>query len=72
MAAFLALGAGQVGAPAVMADGHDDLFGKAFVEFGGLFADVIFEIRGVQFGLGEITGKEELAYQVNDIDDGLV
>src|SRR5665648_616654 len=70
--AFLAVGAGLTGSTAVMADGHGDLLGESFVELGGLVADVIFQIGGVQLSLGKIPWKEELSHLVNDIDDGLV
>ena len=65
----LATGAGQVVAPAVAADGHGDLVGNLFVEIGGLLADVVFEVGGMQFGPGEIAGKENAAGLLDDLDD---
>ena len=69
VALFLAVGAGQVVAPAVVADGHGDLLGHLFVEIGGLLADVVFEVGGMQPGPGEIAGKENAAGLLDDLDD---
>lgn len=72
VAAFLAVGAGEIGTSAVMADGHGDLFGQGFVEFGCLLADVVFQVGGVYLCAGKISGKEKLSDLVDDIDNGPV